>query len=222
MTRCPICDSYSCRCSDYKLRHYRDEHHLSCFDHNVLRRWAQDDRNERVEQELRDRRRREAEQEEERCAAARRARQEAERREEQKAQQRREQEEREACETQEDEERRKSEAVLRRRQGACGESHGGPDRTTGEPSGGKPVKNQEAPCLFPPLIRIDRLWRDGTAIRGVVRMVGYPASWSGQFAQERGLHERVRTLRAIARRVGIPVRLFDWTAWWGDGVRVPR
>lgn len=69
---CPVCGSYSCRCSDYRLREYQRDHQ---FDHssNVLSRWAQDDRSERVECELRDRRRREAEAEEQRAADERRA-----------------------------------------------------------------------------------------------------------------------------------------------------
>lgn len=55
---CPVCRSYSCRCSAYTLRQYKDAHQ---FDHSpdVRRRWAQDDANARVDQELRDRRRRE-------------------------------------------------------------------------------------------------------------------------------------------------------------------
>jgi hypothetical protein len=29
-------------------------------------------------------------------------------------------------------------------------------------------------------------------------------------------------LRRAARRHRVPVRMFDWTQWWGDGIRIPR
>ena len=64
--RCPICDSYNCRCSDSRLRGYQQDH---LFDNPLghpLRVWAQNDRNERVECELRDRRVREQQEEEDR------------------------------------------------------------------------------------------------------------------------------------------------------------
>lgn len=75
--RCPVCGHYSCSCSPYRLRQYQDAHR---FDHspNVLQRWAQDDANDRVQCELRDRRRREDE-ERESEDRARRARVEEER-----------------------------------------------------------------------------------------------------------------------------------------------
>lgn len=77
--RCPVCDSYSCRCSSYKLRQYQQDHQFTNFSAHPLQRWAQDDRNERVECELRDRQRREREEEERQIAEWQR--QERERRE---------------------------------------------------------------------------------------------------------------------------------------------
>ena len=70
--RCPKCGYYSCSCSSYDLRRYQDDHR---FDHasDVRRRWAQDDANDRVECELRDRRRREEERQEEEREERRRA-----------------------------------------------------------------------------------------------------------------------------------------------------
>lgn len=100
--RCPICDSYSCRCSGSRLREYQSDH---AFDHspNVLRRWAQDDRNERVESELRDRRIREMEAEEERRRKEGQQRAEAERRRaEAQAEYYRQEEERERQQAEED------------------------------------------------------------------------------------------------------------------------
>lgn len=88
--RCPVCDAYSCRCSDYRLREYRDRHR---FDHssNVLQRWNQDDASARVEQELRDRRRKERE-EEERQEEERLERRRQDRRREESAQEEQQQE----------------------------------------------------------------------------------------------------------------------------------
>jgi len=62
--RCPICDSYSCRCSAYELRQYQDDHRWE-HSSDVLAQWRQDDQNEQVEQQLRDLRRREEERQEE-------------------------------------------------------------------------------------------------------------------------------------------------------------
>ena len=46
-------------------------------------------------------------------------------------------------------------------------------------------------------------------LRGVVRSIGYTPGWTRRFP------ERVRALRAAAGRLDIPVRMFDWTRWWG-------
>jgi hypothetical protein len=70
---CPVCGSYSCHCSDYRLREYQRDHEFDRPSGSVLSRWAQDDRSERVECELRDRRRHEMEAEEQRAADERKA-----------------------------------------------------------------------------------------------------------------------------------------------------
>jgi hypothetical protein len=46
-------------------------------------------------------------------------------------------------------------------------------------------------------------------LRGVVRMVGYSPGWTRH-------PDRVRALRAAARRLDLPVRMFDWERWWGS------
>jgi len=54
-------------------------------------------------------------------------------------------------------------------------------------------------------------------LRGVLRLVGYTPGWTHPRKRD-----KVRELRAAARRADVRVRMFDWPEWWKNGVRVPR
>ena len=54
-------------------------------------------------------------------------------------------------------------------------------------------------------------------LRGVVRMIGYTPGWT-----DPARRDRARALRAAARRLDLPVRIYEWERWWDAGAKVAR
>lgn len=52
-------------------------------------------------------------------------------------------------------------------------------------------------------------------LQGIVRMVGYPASWVSRKP------EQIDMLREAAKKVPVLAGPFDWEEWWQDGLVIP-